>query len=244
MLEIKNLHSGYGKIEVLHDINITVPDGKIIGVIGRNGAGKSTLLNTISGLIKCRNGSILFNGKNIPTKPHKVVASGIIQVPEGRRIFPSLTINENLIMGGYLAKAGEISRRQEEVYDIFPILRERSNQQAGTLSGGEQQMLAMGRGLMANPKVLLLDEPSLGLAPIIFNQVFDLVDRFNKERGMTIILVEQNANMALKMSDYAYVLENGCIVIEGSGNDLLLDERVKSAYLGATVKEQIASTCE
>ena len=237
MLEIINLHSGYNRIEVLHDINITVPDGKIIAVIGRNGAGKSTLLNTISGIIKIRSGSILLDGQKIPTAPHKVVATGIIQVPEGRRIFPSLSINENLIMGGYLASAAEIAIRKEEVFQIFPILKERINQQAGTLSGGEQQMLAMGRGMMAGPKILLLDEPSLGLAPLVFTQVFELVRKLNQDRQMTIVLVEQNASVALRMADYAYVLENGQIVIEGTGDELLHDPKVKAAYLGAAVKE-------
>jgi branched-chain amino acid transport system ATP-binding protein len=240
MLEIKNLHSGYNKIEVLHDVSITVPDGKIVVVIGRNGAGKSTLLNTISGLVKVKSGSILLDGKKLPSAPHKVVSEGVIQVPEGRRIFPSLTISENLVMGGYLATTSEMNARREEIYQIFPILRERANQQAGTLSGGEQQMLAMGRGLMAGPKVLLLDEPSLGLAPLVFNQVFDLVEKLNHERNMTIILVEQNASIALKMAHYAYVLENGCVVIEGSGSDLARDPRVKAAYLGASVKQDVA----
>ena len=237
MLEIINLHSGYNKIEALHDINITVPDGKIIAVIGRNGAGKSTLLNTISGIVKIRSGSILLDGKKIPAAPHKVVATGIIQVPEGRRIFPSLSINENLIMGGYLASPAEIAVRREEVFQMFPILKERINQQAGTLSGGEQQMLAMGRGMMAGPKILLLDEPSLGLAPLVFTQVFELVRKLNEERQMTIILVEQNASIALKMAHYAYVLENGLIAFEGTGDELIRDPRVKAAYLGAAVKE-------
>jgi branched-chain amino acid transport system ATP-binding protein len=237
MLEIKNLHSGYGKIEVLHDINIKVPECKIIGVIGRNGAGKSTLLNTISGIVKTRSGEILLDGKQMPSVPHKVVREGIVQVPEGRRIFPSLTINENLIMGGYLASSSEIEERRENVFSLFPVLKERINQQSGTLSGGEQQMLAMGRGLMANPKILLLDEPSLGLAPILFRQVFEMIEVCNIERKMTIILVEQNARMALKMAHYAYVLEDGKIVFEGTGKDLLDDQRVQSAYLGASVKE-------
>lgn len=237
MLEIINLHSGYNKIEALHDINITVPDGKIIAVIGRNGAGKSTLLNTISGIVKIRSGSILLDGEKIPSAPHKVVASGIIQVPEGRRIFPSLSINENLIMGGFLATAAEIATRREEVFQMFPILKERIHQQAGTLSGGEQQMLAMGRGLMAGPKILLLDEPSLGLAPLVFAQVFELVKKLNEKRQMTIILVEQNASIALKMAHYAYVLENGLIAFEGTGSDLIRDPRVTAAYLGAAVKE-------
>ena len=237
MLEVKNLYSGYSKIKVLCDINITVPDGKIVVVIGRNGAGKSTLLNTISGLVKLQSGSILLDGNKLPTIPHKVVAAGIIQVPEGRRIFPSLTITENLIMGGFLANSSEINTRREEVFDIFPILKDRAGQQAGTLSGGEQQMLAMARGLMAGPKILLLDEPSLGLAPLVFNQVFDLVAKLNHERKMTIILVEQNASIALKMADYAYVLENGSIVIEGLGNEVSRDPKVKAAYLGAAVKD-------
>ncbi len=236
MLEIINLCSGYNKIEVLHDINISVPEGKIISVIGRNGAGKSTLLNTISGIVKIRSGSILLDGQKVPTAPHKVVATGIIQVPEGRRIFPSLSVNENLIMGGFLTSSADIAVRREEVFEIFPILKERINQQAGTLSGGEQQMLAMGRGMMAGPKILLLDEPSLGLAPLIFTQVFELVQKLNAERNMTIILVEQNASIALKMAHYAYVLENGQIVIEGTGSELIRDSRVKAAYLGATVK--------
>lgn len=235
MLEIKNLHSGYGKIEVLHDINIVVPDCQIIGVIGRNGAGKSTLLNTISGIVKARSGDILLDGVQIPSAPHKVVKTGVIQVPEGRRIFPSLTVKENLIMGAYLAPNSVFDERVEEVFRLFPVLEERINQQSGTLSGGEQQMLAMGRGLMGNPKVLLLDEPSLGLAPILFRQVFEMIVRCNEEQGMTIILVEQNARMALKMSHYAYVLEDGEVVIQGTGEELLNDERVQSAYLGASV---------
>jgi branched-chain amino acid transport system ATP-binding protein len=235
MLEIKNLHSGYGKIEVLHDINIMVPDCQIVGVIGRNGAGKSTLLNTISGVVKAKSGQILLDGVQIPTAPHKVVKTGVIQVPEGRRIFPSLTVKENLIMGAYLAPNNVFDERVEEVFRLFPVLEQRINQQSGTLSGGEQQMLAMGRGLMGNPKVLLLDEPSLGLAPILFRQVFEMIVRCNEEQGMTIILVEQNARMALKMSHYAYVLEDGEIVIQGTGEELLNDERVQSAYLGASV---------
>jgi len=235
MLEIKNLHSGYGKIEVLHDINIVVPDCQIIGVIGRNGAGKSTLLNTISGIVKALSGEILLDGVQIPSAPHKVVKTGVIQVPEGRRIFPSLTVKENLIMGAYLAPNSVFDERVEEVFRLFPVLEERINQQSGTLSGGEQQMLAMGRGLMGNPKVLLLDEPSLGLAPILFRQVFEMIVRCNEEQGMTIILVEQNARMALKMSHYAYVLEDGEVVIQGTGEELLNDERVQSAYLGASV---------
>jgi len=237
MLEIKHLHSGYNKIEVLCDINITVPDGKIVVVIGRNGAGKSTLLNTISGLVKVRSGSITLDGKRLPSAAHKVVAARVIQVPEGRRIFPSLTVTENLIMGGYLTTNAEVNSRKEEVFTIFPILKERAAQQAGTLSGGEQQMLAMGRGLMAGPKILLLDEPSLGLAPLIFNQVFDLVVKLNHERNMTIVLVEQNASIALKMADYAYVLENGEVVIEGPGKELVSNPKIKAAYLGAAVKE-------
>jgi branched-chain amino acid transport system ATP-binding protein len=235
MLEIKNLRSGYGRIEVLHGINITVSECQIVGVIGRNGAGKSTLLNTISGLVRMFDGEITLNNEKIPTKPHKVVRAGIVQVPEGRRIFPSLTVNENLLMGGFLATQSEFEQRREEIYELFPILKERTKQQAGTLSGGEQQMLAMGRGLMSHPKMLLLDEPSLGLAPILFRQVFDMILRCNEEKRMTIILVEQNARAALKMAHYAYVLEDGEIVIEGTGKELLNNPRVQSAYLGASV---------
>ena len=237
MLAIKNLHAGYDKIEVLHDINIVVPDGKIIVVIGRNGAGKSTLMNAISGLVKIKFGSITLDDSPLPPYPHKVVAQGIVQVPEGRRIFPSLTVNENLIMGGFLASREEMLQRREEIFNIFPILKERAKQQAGTLSGGEQQMLAMGRGLMSNPKILLLDEPSLGLAPIVFNQVFDLVEKLNYEQKMTIVLVEQNASLALKMAYYAYVLENGHIVLEGTGKELAANPKVRAAYLGASEKE-------
>lgn len=234
MLEIKNLNSCYGRIEVLHNINITVPDGKIVVVIGRNGAGKSTLLNTISGLVKIKSGSILLDGEKLPTGPHNIVAEGIIQVPEGRRIFPSLTIEENLIMGGYLVPQDVLRTRMEKIYEIFPILEERAKQQAGTLSGGEQQMLAMGRGMMAGPKVLLLDEPSLGLAPLVFNQVFDLVKQLNEQENMTVILVEQNASIALRMADYAYVLENGEVVTEGTGLELMQNPRVREAYLGTS----------
>lgn len=237
MLEINNLHSGYNKIKVLEDINIKVPDGKIVVVIGRNGAGKSTLLNTISGLVKISSGSIMLNGVKLPSAPHKIVARGITQIPEGRRVFPSLTVEENLIMGGYLASSSEINTRTLEVFETFPILKERFHQQAGTLSGGEQQMLAMGRGMMANPKILLLDEPSLGLAPLIFTQVFELVKQLNEERNMTVVLVEQNASIALNMADYAYVLEDGKIVIEGTGKDLVVNPRVKAAYLGGVVED-------
>ena len=237
MLAIKNLHAGYDKIEVLHDINIVVPEGKIIVVIGRNGAGKSTLMNAISGLVKIKSGSILLDEKPLPSSPHKIVAQGIVQVPEGRRIFPSLTVNENLIMGGFLASRDQLLQRREEVFNNFPILKERVKQQAGTLSGGEQQMLAMGRGLMSKPKILLLDEPSLGLAPIVFTQVFDLVEKLNCEQNMTIVLVEQNASLALKMAYYAYVLENGQIVLEGTGKELIANPKVRAAYLGASEKE-------
>jgi len=237
MLAIKNLHAGYDKIEVLHDINIVVPEGKIIVVIGRNGAGKSTLMNAISGLVKIKSGSISLDEKPLPSSPHKIVAQGIVQVPEGRRIFPSLTVNENLIMGGFLASRDQLLQRREEVFNNFPILKERVKQQAGTLSGGEQQMLAMGRGLMSKPKILLLDEPSLGLAPIVFNQVFDLVEKLNCEQNMTIVLVEQNASLALKMAYYAYVLENGQIVLEGTGKELIANPKVRAAYLGASEKE-------
>jgi branched-chain amino acid transport system ATP-binding protein len=231
MLEIKNLHSGYGKIEVLHDINIKVPDCEIIGVIGRNGAGKSTLLNTISGLVKISRGEIVYDGEKIPSKSHKIVRAGIVQVPEGRRIFPSLSVNENLLMGGYLETQKEMDEAREEVFDLFPILKERLHQQAGTLSGGEQQMLATARALMAHPRILLMDEPSMGLAPVLVEAIFDTIQRINKE-GTTILLVEQNALMALSVASRGYVLQTGEIVLQDTAANLNKNPMVQKAYLG------------
>ncbi len=233
MLKINNLHSAYNKIEVLHGISMTVPKNRLVVVIGRNGAGKSTLLKTISGLVKIKSGSITFDGEPLPSAPHKIVGKGVVHVPEGRRIFPSLTVEENLLMGGYLTKGSEFDECKQAVFDFFPVLKDRRHQQAGTLSGGEQQMLAMGRGLMGKPKLLLLDEPSLGLAPIVFGQVFDLIENLRDQGEMTILLVEQNASVALQLADYAYVLEDGQITMEGKGSDCLHNPKVKEAYLGA-----------
>ncbi|MHB0885775.1 MAG: ABC transporter ATP-binding protein [Bacillota bacterium] len=231
MLEVKDLHVAYGRIEALHDISLSVPGGQIISVIGSNGAGKTTLLNTISGLIKPRSGQVTLDGRPLPAAAHQTVAAGIVQVPEGRKVFSSLTVDENLTMGAYLSRRADAARTRQEVYTMFPILKQRAGQAAGTLSGGEQQMLAIGRGLMSLPKVMLLDEPSLGLAPKIVKQVFDLIQEINR-RGVTIVLVEQNARKALAVADHAYVLENGHIVLEGSGAELASNPRVEAAYLG------------
>lgn len=232
MLEVQNLHVAYGKIEALHGVNLKVPHGKIVSVIGRNGAGKTTLLNAISGLVRPRAGWVCLEGKPLPPAPHRTVAAGVVHVPEGRKVFPSLTVDENLTMGAFLVRASEIVKRRQEVYRLFPILQERSAQAAGTLSGGQQQMMAIGRGLMAGPRLMLLDEPSLGLAPLIVRQMFELIQEINRNRGVTIVLVEQNARKALSVADYAYVLENGAIVLEGPGAELARDPKVEAAYMG------------
>ena len=233
MLEIKDLHVSYGGIQALRGVSLTVPEGKIVTLIGANGAGKSTLMRTISGLVKAQSGSILWNGQEILTKPiDQIVAGGIAMSPEGRRVFADLTVVENLKIGAYLRrdKAG-IQQDLEWVYSLFPRLKERSWQSAGTLSGGEQQMLAVGRALMSKPKLLMLDEPSLGLAPIVVREIFDIIRTVNQQ-GITVLLNEQNANMALKVADYAYVLETGTLTLSGTGAELLADENVKAAYLG------------
>ncbi|HEY3316453.1 MAG TPA: ABC transporter ATP-binding protein [Bacillota bacterium] len=231
MLEVKDLHVAYGKIEALHDLNLTVPGGKVVSVIGSNGAGKTTLLNTISGIVHPRSGQILLDGKPLPSAAHLTVAAGIVQVPEGRKVFSSLSVDENLTMGGYLAKRTESAKVRQLVYEMFPILKQRAGQAAGTLSGGEQQMLAIGRGMMSSPRIMLLDEPSLGLAPKIVKQVFELIREIN-QRGVTIILVEQNARKALAVADHAYVLENGHIALQGTGAELARNPKVEAAYLG------------
>ncbi|APC08998.1 ABC transporter ATP-binding protein [Neomoorella thermoacetica] len=231
MLTVKNLSAGYGAILALHEINLEVNQGQIVSIIGANGAGKTTLLNTISGLVRPRQGSILFMGEELPRQPHLVVKRGIVQVPEGRRVFAGLTVRENLLMGGYLRNSQEIARNMEHIYTLFPVLKERAHQYAGTLSGGEQQMLAVGRGLMSNPKVMLFDEPSLGLAPLVVNTIFSIIKRICEE-GVTVLLVEQNARKALALCDYAYVLENGRITMAGRGEELLADPRIRKAYLG------------
>ena len=233
MLEIKDLHVSYGGIQALRGVSLTVPEGKIVTLIGANGAGKSTLMRTISGLVKAQSGSILWNGQELLGKPiDQIVASGIAMSPEGRRVFVDLTVLENLKIGAYLRKdKAETEKDLEWVYSLFPRLKERSWQSAGTLSGGEQQMLAVGRALMSKPKLLMLDEPSLGLAPIVVREIFDIIRTVNQQ-GITVLLNEQNANMALKVADYAYVLETGTLTLSGTGAELLTNEQVKAAYLG------------
>ena len=233
MLEIKDLHVSYGGIQALRGVSLNVPDGKIVTLICANGAGKSTLMRTISGLVKAQSGSILWNGQELLGKPiDQIVASGIAMSPEGRRVFDDLTVLENLKIGAYLRKdKAETEKDLEWVYSLFPRLKERSWQSAGTLSGGEQQMLAVGRALMSKPKLLMLDEPSLGLAPIVVREIFDIIRTVNQQ-GITVLLNEQNANMALKVADYAYVLETGTLTLSGTGAELLTNEQVKAAYLG------------
>jgi len=234
MLELRNVHTFYGPIEALRGIDMTITRGEIVCLIGNNGAGKSTTLMTISGILKPQSGDILFEGENIRERaPHKIVGMGISQVPEGRRIFPKLTVRENLEMGS-LPGRGDPASAFDMVFTLFPILKERQNQPGGTLSGGEQQMLAIGRALMCNPKLLLLDEPSLGLAPIIVSKIFKIIREINRE-GVTVLLVEQNARAALKLSNRGYVLENGHIALQGEGEELLNNPDVKKAYLGEQI---------
>jgi len=233
MLQIKDLTVNYGGINALRGISLDVPDGKIVTLIGANGAGKSTTLRTISGLVPAVSGSILWNGEEILKKPiDAIVQSGIAMSPEGRKVFADLTTLENLRIGAYLRKdKDQIEKDIEWVYSLFPRLKERSWQYAGTLSGGEQQMLAVGRALMSKPKLLMLDEPSLGLAPLVVQDIFKIIREINAQ-GVTVLLVEQNANMALKVADLAYVLETGAITISGSGAEVLANPKVKEAYLG------------
>jgi branched-chain amino acid transport system ATP-binding protein len=234
MLEIKNLVVNYGAIAALHGISLSVPDGKIVTLIGANGAGKTTTLKTISGLLKPNSGEIFYTGSNIAgLPPHQIVARGISQSPEGRMIFANLTVLENLQLGAYLQKDKAVVRRElERVSVLFPRLKERAQQIAGTLSGGEQQMLAIGRALMSRPKLLLLDEPSLGLAPLLVKTIFEKIVAINREQGLTILLVEQNANLALEISHFGYVLETGKVVLLGDSAELRQNPKVKSAYLG------------
>ncbi len=233
MLKIENLHVNYGGIQALRGISLEVPDGKIVTLIGANGAGKSTTLRTITGLVKAASGSIKWDDEELLGKSiDKIVTTGIAMSPEGRRVFPDMTVLENLKIGAYLRKdKAEIEKDLAWVYDLFPRLKERSWQLAGTLSGGEQQMLAVGRALMSRPKVLLLDEPSLGLAPLVVQDIFSIIKEINRQ-GVTVLLIEQNANMALKIADLAYVLETGNITLSGTGAELLVNEKVKEAYLG------------
>lgn len=231
MFEISNLSVNYGGIEAVRDISFSVPDGSVVTLIGANGAGKSTTLRTIAGLVKPKAGKIMFNGEDITGKdPAYIVGKGITLVPEGRRIFPDLTVLENLKIGAYL-RTGNIEEDIDWVYQLFPRLKERSWQFGGTLSGGEQQMLAVGRALMSRPKLIMMDEPSLGLAPLVVHDIFSIIRRINEE-GVTILLIEQNANMALQVADTGYVMETGSIILSGRGSDLINDEGVRKAYLG------------
>ena len=233
MLKVNDINVYYGAIHAIKNISFEVNDGEIVTLIGANGAGKTTTLQTISGLLHTRTGSIEFMGKNIVgVPPHKVVAHGLAQVPEGRRVFLQMTVEENLQMGAFTRPNSEIDPGIADVYERFPRLKERRKQIAGTLSGGEQQMLAMGRALMSKPKLLMLDEPSMGLAPILVEQIFDIIRELN-HAGVTILLVEQNAQMALSIAHRGYVLETGKIVATGTGAELLEDEAVKKAYLGS-----------
>lgn len=233
MLVVNDVHTYYGNIHALKGISLTVDQGKIVALIGANGAGKTTTLNTICGLLKPRSGTIQLEGRDIHTVPaHDIAGLGVAQAPEGRRIFARLTVRENLEMGAYTRKDKEgIARSMERVFASFPRLQERLSQRGGTLSGGEQQMLAMGRGLMAEPKLLLLDEPSMGLAPILVEEIFDIIEEINK-RGVSILLVEQNAAMALSIADRAYVLETGRVVLEGPAQEVFENPDVQRAYLG------------
>lgn len=233
MLKVEAVDAGYGGLQILQELSLEVPDGKVVALIGANGAGKTTTLRAISGLIRPSRGSITFDGQELAGRsPHEIVRAGLVQVPEGRELFGTLTVEENLRMGAFARPRGEIEAARAQVEEIFPVLADRRAQPAATMSGGQQQMLAIGRALMAAPKVLMLDEPSLGLAPKLVVQVFETV-RTVRDAGITVLLVEQNATHALRLADRAYVLENGRVVLEGAGVELLEDDRVRTAYLGA-----------
>ena len=232
MLNVDNIHVYYGSIHAVRGVSFEVNEGEIVTLIGANGAGKSTSLNTVSGLLTSKTGKIEFMGRDLRgISPHKVVGLGLTQVPEGRRVFAQMTVEENLDMGAYTRAAGEVKDSMADVYDRFPRLKERRRQLAGTLSGGEQQMLAMGRALMSRPKLLMLDEPSMGLAPILVEQIFDIIKELHNS-GVTILLVEQNARMALSIADRAYVLETGKVALSGTGAELMESDKVREAYLG------------
>ena len=234
MLEIKNLQVSYGAISALHGITLSVKPGSIVTLIGGNGAGKTTTLRTVSGLLKPQSGEIIYNGKSlVGLKPHRIVQLGLSHVPEGRMVFANLTVHENLMMGAYLQRDKNVIRQSlDSVFATFPRLREREQQIAGTLSGGEQQMLAIGRALMSGPKFLMLDEPSLGLAPLLVKTIFEKIAEINRVHGITILLVEQNANLALEISHFGYVLETGRIILQDHSAALRQNPQVKSAYLG------------
>ncbi len=233
LLEVNNVEVYYGMIRALKGVSLKINRGEIVALIGANGAGKTTMLHTITGLIQAKSGSIIYNGVDLTkTKPHKIVAMGMAHVPEGRRVFQQLSVYDNLKLGAYTKKnKSEVEEALKKVYERFPRLEERKKQLAGTLSGGEQQMLAMGRALMSNPDILLMDEPSMGLSPLFVKEIFDIIEKLHKS-GTTILLVEQNAKMALSVADRAYVLETGNISIEGSAKEMLEDDRIKKAYLG------------
>ena len=232
LLSVNDLHVYYGAIHAVKGVSLEVNEGEIVTLIGANGAGKSTVLNTISGLLRAKTGTIEFMGTPINNMaPNKIVQLGLAQCPEGRRVFAHMTVEENLEMGAYTRPNSTIEGNLEHVYELFPRLKERRKQVGGTLSGGEQQMLAVGRALMAKPKLIMMDEPSLGLAPIVVRGIFEIIREINRQ-GITVLLIEQNANMALKVADYAYVLETGSIGLSGTGAQLLADENVKHAYLG------------
>ncbi|WP_031549807.1 ABC transporter ATP-binding protein [Oribacterium sp. FC2011] len=232
MLKVDNLKINYGGIEAVKGISFEVPDHSIVTLIGANGAGKSSTLRTIAGLVKASAGTINLDGEDITNMPSaKRVGKGIVLCPEGRRVFPDMTVLENIKIGAYL-RNDDLTADIENVYNLFPRLKERNWQLAGTLSGGEQQMLAVARALMSNPEIMMLDEPSLGLAPIVVQEIFSIIQKINKERGTTILLIEQNANMALKVADKAYVMETGRITLSGTGAELLANDDIKAAYLG------------
>lgn len=235
MLSVENLHVSYGAIKAIHGVSLKVPQGSIVTLIGANGAGKSTILRALSGLVKPASGSILYDGREISKlSPDKIVARGLCHVPEGRMVFANLTVHENLRMGAYLQHDRKwIAEQTDYVFGLFPRLKERENQSAGTLSGGEQQMLAIGRALLSKPKFLMLDEPSLGIAPLLVKTIFERIIEINREQGLTILLVEQNANLALDVSHYAYVLETGRILLEGPSSQLKANPQVQASYLGA-----------
>jgi branched-chain amino acid transport system ATP-binding protein len=233
LLEIRNVNVCYGEVEVLHNLTLKIPKGEIVAIVGANGAGKTTLLKTISGMMSPASGEIRFQGELINSlPPHKVVGKGIAHIPEGRRLFPLLSVRDNLLLGAYIPTARKyMNETLAEIYKLFPKLKERENQLAGTLSGGEQQMVTIGRGLMSRPKILMLDEPSLGLAPQLVHETFKTVQQI-RERGSTILLVEQNVQQSLKIADHGFVLENGHVIKEGPGQSLLGDPHVKKAFLG------------
>lgn len=239
MLEIKDLRVKYGGIVALDGISMKVPEGKIITLVGANGAGKSTTLRSITKLVTPASGSITYDGKELTHKnTQDIVKMGITLVPEGRHVFDDMTVDENLMIGAYLRKDKENFKKDIAfIHEMFPRLKERAKQLSGTLSGGEQQMVAVGRALMSNPKVMMMDEPSLGLAPLVIKDIFDIIKKVNKEKGMTILLIEQNANAALKIADYGYVMETGKIRLEGTGQELLANEQVKELYLGKSQSE-------